>query len=204
MRKPLDILYNFHWIVPGDAARASQAHFGHLAHFLKRHGIATLINLRGRNPQFGWWNSETRICEQIGVLHLDAMLDSRKLPTRAMLAALFDAFDRARRPFLIKCSGGQDRTSFAAALYLIHRNGWAGRAGALAQFSRWPYLHFPNPEQRWLRLFPAYAEEQAAGRALAVWAREIYDPRAFAAWLDEAGLSHRGVFERPQASRWQW
>ena len=35
------------------------------------------------------------------------------------------AFDQAPRPFMLKCSGGQDRTSFAAALYLIHRGGWS-------------------------------------------------------------------------------
>ncbi len=50
------------------------------------------------------------------------MMDSRRLPLRPMLVALFDAFDRAPRPFVIKCSGGQDRTSLAAALYIVHSN----------------------------------------------------------------------------------
>src|SRR6185312_13931426 len=117
-----DILYNFHWVVPGEAARAMQAWAGGLKTFLRRRGIKSIINLRGRNDDLSWWKKETAIAKSIGVAHLDAMLDSRKLPTRAMLERLIESFDTAPRPFLLKCSGGQDRTSFAAALYLIHRD----------------------------------------------------------------------------------
>ncbi len=110
MRKPLDILYNFHWVVPGEAGRAAQAYIGMLGAFLRGNQIAGLINLRGRNPKYSWWRNETKVCEALGVVHLDAMLDSRKLPTRAMLAGLFEAFDGVPKPFIVKCSGGQDRT----------------------------------------------------------------------------------------------
>ena len=47
---------------------------------------------------------------QLRVAHLDPTMDSRRLPLRTMFAALFDAFDAAPRPFLVKCAGGQDRT----------------------------------------------------------------------------------------------
>jgi len=157
MRGPGDILYNFHWIVPGEAARAAQAYAGFLGPFLARHGIKSLINLRGTNPKYGWWRYERRVTEKSGIVHRDVMLDSRNLPTREMLVALFDAFDRAPRPFLIKCSGGQDRTSFAAALFLIHRDGWGARDKALNHFSRFPYLHFPKEHQRWLQPFLVFA-----------------------------------------------
>src|SRR6185369_2025557 len=119
-----DILYNFHWVIPGEAARAMQAWAGGLGPFLKRRGIAAIINLRGRNDDLSWWKKETAIAKSAGIAHLDAMLDSRKLPTTDMLVQLIAAFDAAPRPFMLKCSGGQDRTSFAAALYLIHRDGW--------------------------------------------------------------------------------
>ena len=42
-----DILYNFHWVVPGEAARAMQAWAGGLKTFLRRRGIKSIINLRG-------------------------------------------------------------------------------------------------------------------------------------------------------------
>src|SRR5436190_8212218 len=188
MRSVLDVLYNFHWVVPGEAARMAQAHFGGLDGVLKRHGLKSLINLRGNNPDIGWWRREREVCRRAGATHIDAMLDSRKLPTQAMLADLFDAFDAAPRPFVVKCSGGQDRTSLAAALYILHRAGWGAMDAAEMQFARWPYLHLPKTHQRWLKPFITFAQEDAGGMAVAKWARTHYDPARLAAWLDGHGM----------------
>ena len=162
MRSLGDILYNFHWVVPDECARAAQAWAGGVGPFLERRGIKALINLRGRNDDLSWWKNETGATNARGIAHLDAMLDSRRLPTQAMMARLIEAFDSAPRPFVLKCSGGQDRTSFAASLYLIHRGGWTAMDQARAQFARFPYLHFPKKHQRWLRPFLDFA---AAGFA---------------------------------------
>lgn len=192
----LDLPYNFHWIEPGRAARASQAYAGFLRAFLRAHGIRALVNLRGRNPDRLWWRHETRICSASGILHRDARLSSRQLPTRTMLIDLVDAFDFVPRPLLLKCSGGQDRTSFAAALYLLHVNGWGSLAAARRQFARWPYLHWPRLYQRWLKLFPEFACESAHGAPLKTWIAQEYDPETFAAWLGARGEaeSFRGVY----------
>jgi hypothetical protein len=199
MRPLGDILYNFHWVVPGEAARAAQAYAGFLGPFLTRHGIAAIINLRGPNPDWRWWHYETRVCAKRGVAHFDVMLSSRRLPTRQMLVDLFAAFDAAPRPLLLKCSGGQDRTSFAAALYLLHTQGWGAMEAALAQFARWPYLHLPKPQQLWLREFPEFARERAAGRSLAAWTAESYSAEALKAWLEARGMgtSFRGLYDKP-------
>jgi hypothetical protein len=187
VRSAPQILVNFHWIVRGEAARAAQIHSSLLGGFLTANRIAGVINLRGRHPEFGWWQRETRVCGALGVRHFDAMLDSRMLPSRAMLCALLDAFEAAPSPVLIKCSGGQDRTSFAAALYLLHRKGWAALPDALAQLNRFPFLHFPRTGQFWLRLFPCYAQQKADGRSIDRWVRTDYDPEQFAEWLDGNG-----------------
>ena len=201
-----DILYNFHWVVPGEAARAMQAWAGGLKTFLRRRGIKSIINLRGRNDDLSWWRHETAAAQSIGVAHLDAMLDSRKLPTRAMLVTLIESFDAAPKPFLLKCSGGQDRTSFAAALYLIHRDGWSAMEKAREQFARFPYLHFPKSQQRWLKHFPDFARADSAGAPLAEWARDSYTPEKLKAWLDGNGYagSYAAIFTVPTRSPRQW
>ena len=134
------------------------------------------------------------------------MLDSRKLPTREMLVRLIECFDTAPRPFLLKCSGGQDRTSFAAALYLIHRDGWRAMPAARAQFARFPYLHFPKTHQRWLRPFLDFAQADAGGAPLAAWTRDSYTPEKLKAWLDSHGLadSYAEIFTTPTRSPRQW
>ena len=185
--------------MPRIAARASQAYAGFLAAFLTARGIRAVINLRGSNPGYRWWRYETDVCARLGIVHCDAKLNSRQLPTRAMLLDLLGAFETAPRPFLLKCSGGQDRTSFAAALYLLNAGGWNAMSQAGAQFARWPYLHFPRREQRWLQLFPAFACDQAAGAALGEWLATRYSPQDFKTWLEARGeaQSFRRIYGAP-------
>ena len=201
MRPFLDILYNFHWVRHGEVARSSQAYFGGLTRLMKRHGLRSIVNLRGENSDLSWWRYERRVCEQLGARHFDTMLDSRKLPTRPMLVRLMDAFIDAPRPFLLKCSGGQDRTGLAAALYLIHRDGWSARDAAMAEFAGSAKKH-----QRWLSLFIAFADEEARGRPVAEWIRNDYEPERLAQWLKSHGHadSFEKIFVVPTRSKWQW
>ncbi|MGD0867776.1 MAG: hypothetical protein ABSA49_19745 [Rhizomicrobium sp.] len=199
MRRLSDVIYNFHWIVAGKAARASQAYAGFLRAFLRARAIRSVINLRGPNPKHMWWRYETRICAELGVAHFDTMLSSRRLPTQQMLINLLEAFRQAQTPVLLKCSGGQDRTSFAAALYLLNAQGWAAFEEAEQQFASWPYLHWPRRHQHWLKLFPEFAREDSAGAALAEWLGRDYTPERFKAWLEARGMgdSFRGLYDKP-------
>lgn len=187
MRSPAEVLYNFHWIVPQRAARSSQAYAGFLGPFLRAHGIRAMINFRGPNPAWRWWRNEKSVCARLGVEHHDVMLSSKNLPTRGMLVTMLNAFDRAAQPFLMKCSGGQDRTSFAAALYLLHVGGWEAFNRATEQMSLWPYLHLPRRNQRWLKLFLYFARDDARSRPLRQWIEADYSPEKCKAWLDAHG-----------------
>jgi hypothetical protein len=185
----LDRLYHLHWVTQ-EAARCAQPYLGFYAGFLRPHGFKSLINLRGENADFRWWRTEKRVAQELGIAHFDVKLSSRNLASRSGLAELFAAFDAAPRPLLLKCSGGQDRTSLAAALYVLQAKGWAALQEAESQFAFWPYLHRPKAYQLWLRQFPAYATAEAHGMPLGQWARTSYDPKAFAEFLAAKGLSH--------------
>lgn len=187
MRSPVDVLYNFHWIVPRVAARSSQAYAGFLGPFLRAHGIRAMINFRGPNPSWRWWRNEKSVCKKLNIEHHDVMLSSKNLPTRSMLVTMLNAFDIASQPFLMKCSGGQDRTSFAAALYVLHVGGWTSFAQATEQFSFWPYLHLPRQNQRWLKLFPFFARDACGAKTLRQWIETDYTPEKCKAWLDAQG-----------------
>lgn len=186
MSRILDRLYHLHWVTQ-DVARSAQPYLGFYSSFLAPHAFKSLINLRGENADFRWWTSEKRVASALQIVHFDVKLSSRNLPSRSGLAALFDAFARAERPLLLKCSGGQDRTGLAAALYLLQSGGPGALVRAEAQLKSWPYLHFPKRHQLWLRHFPGYANAQA-GASLALWARAGYDPNHFAEWLAARGL----------------
>jgi len=183
----LDRLYHLHWVT-AEVARSAQPYFGFYGAFLRPHGFRSLINLRGENAEMRWWRSEKQTAETLGISHFDVRLSSRNLPSRSGLAALFDAFAAARLPMLLKCSGGQDRTGLAAALYLLNWKGKDAIKEAEAQLSFWPYLHRPKRHQLWLRHFPAYAVSQSGAASVGEWARSGYDPQHFAEWLASHGL----------------
>src|SRR5687768_9238283 len=172
----LDRLYHLHWVTQ-DVARSAQPYLGFYSAFLAPHRFKSLINLRGENADFSWWTSEKRVTAALKIRHFDVRLSSRNLPSRTGLAALFDAFAAAETPLLLKCSGGQDRTGLAAALYLLHAKGPGALAQANGQLAPWPYLHFPKRHQLWLRHFPGYASAQAGGTPLGQWAHGGYDPQ---------------------------
>ena len=206
MRSLGDILYNFHWVVPGEAARMAQPWAGGYRAFLARRGIRGIINLRGRNDDLSWWKNETAAAAAVGATHFDAMLDSRRLPRRDMLVRLMEGFAAAPHPFVVKCSGGQDRTSLAMALYQIQRDGWSALPAARRQFSRWPYLHFTKARQRWLARFLDFAEQDAKGAPIAAWIANDYTPEKLKAWLDANGMGDftKGIFVNPSRSPFQW
>ena len=183
----LDRLYHLHWVTP-EAARSAQPYLGFYTAFLAPHGFKAVINLRGENARYRWWRGEKRVTEKLDIRHFDVRLSSRNIPSRASLARLFDAFDQAGAPMLLKCSGGQDRSALASALFILRRKGPSALAEAEKQFAFWPYLHRPKRYQLWLREFPAYAVVQAGAMDLGTWARERYRPEHFAAWLSARGL----------------
>lgn len=203
MQHVIDRLYNFHWIKEGQAARSSQAFFGGLTGLMRRHGLKAIINLRGENADLSWWRYERRVCKNLGASHIDAQLSSRHLPTRAMLLRLTEAFATAPRPFLMKCSGGHDRTALAAALFLVHDDGW--QSDAEKQFDEYLFGHKPKKHQHWLKPFIAFAREASGGKSLAQWIGEDYAPEDLAQWLSAHGLNHghAGIFEKPVRSPFQ-
>lgn len=182
----LDRLYNLHWVTP-EVARSAQPYLGFYRAFLHAHGFRAIVNLRGENQTRYWWRAEKRAADALKVQHYNVRLSSRLIPARASLIQLADAFERAPRPFLVKCSGGQDRASLAAAVYLLLRGGEGAWEAAEAQFAFWPYLHWPRLNQTWMQHFPAFARESVGTMSFDEWLKKSYDPGAFADWLTQNG-----------------
>ncbi|HKU63583.1 MAG TPA: hypothetical protein VJQ06_00865, partial [Rhizomicrobium sp.] len=74
------------------------------------------------------------------------------------------------------------------------------------QFARFPYLHFPKTQQRWLKVFLDFAQADADGQALARWIADGYSPEKLKAWLDANGLQggYAAIFSTPTRSPFQW
>lgn len=103
----------------GELYRSNQLSPSELESTVSRHGIKTVINLRGFNPNEDWWKDEKEILEKLKVNFINISMSAKSLPSRENLIALLDAFKNAPRPLLIHCQAGVDRTGEAVAVYQI-------------------------------------------------------------------------------------
>lgn len=127
---PLTVFDNFRTVEPERVYRSAQLDPESLALVFDQYGIRTVINLRGANPQELWYQNEVAATTKAGVQHVDIAMSASKLPSRAILLQLFDAFQTAQYPILIHCEAGADRTGAAAAIWRMALRGDARQAAA--------------------------------------------------------------------------
>ncbi len=112
--------HNFRAVEKGAFYRSGQLDDRHLSAVIAEHSIATVINLRGSNPEQKWYQSERRVCADHGVVHHDLRWSKDKLPTPESLAQFLAWVDTSEQPILVHCQGGIHRTGVASACYLLH------------------------------------------------------------------------------------
>lgn len=188
--------YNWHWVEKPGAdkksglARSAQLYAigGHATTLLRHHGIRSILNLRGENAGKPWYDGLKAAADDLDVGLNSLSFSSRRLPQREILLDLLGLFDSSARPMLMLCSGGADRTSFAAALAVLHARGVDGVDTARRHLRPVPYFHIPKHEQRWIRVFFDWFLETRDGRPLRQWLEETYSPDTFAAWMRDNGM----------------
>ncbi|MEM6311851.1 MAG: tyrosine-protein phosphatase [Pseudomonadota bacterium] len=102
-------------------------------------------------------------------------LSARKAPSRAALLALVDTMRCTPKPFLFHCKSGADRTSLAAAIYLMVFEG-APVSTARRQFSV-RFLHLKWTKSGVLDHILDVFENEAEPRGIdfETWLRTEYD-----------------------------
>ncbi len=115
-------LHQIHTVLPHYFYRSAQLSPQSLQQHIKAQKIATVINLRGANPDKRWYQQELATTKNLGVKHYDVMLSSRKLPPRRNLRKLAYLLMNAPTPVLVHCLSGADRSGLAAAMALILRS----------------------------------------------------------------------------------
>ena len=96
--------------------RSAQPTPGQLERIIRKHGIKTVINLRGRSNR-AVYKLERSVCRSMGVRMVALKLSSRSPVQAENLENLKKAFENAEYPVLIHCKAGADRSSLASVLY---------------------------------------------------------------------------------------
>ncbi|MBS0231861.1 MAG: tyrosine-protein phosphatase [Proteobacteria bacterium] len=148
----LQLSGNFHTVVAGEFYRSGQLSATQIARYAHEYGLKTIINLRGERARRPWYQAEVREANQLGISHVDFEMSARRELTMMQADALVVLMKRAKKPLLIHCEGGADRSGLASALYLA-RVARAGEGAAEAQLSI-QFGHLPLP------FIPEYAMDR--------------------------------------------
>lgn len=178
---------NWAAVVPGRLYRSNHPTPVRLRVAVRRFGLRTIINLRGRRA-CGSDALSRDAARRLGLRHIDAPLESRGAPHRERVLALAEIYRRMEEPALIHCKSGADRTGLASAIFLLV-NG-RSLAEARAQLS-WRFGHFRYARAGILDAFLLCYGRQGEGRKPFLdWVREDYDEAALRRDFVAGGISH--------------
>jgi len=144
----------FHTVVTGRIYRSGQLSGSELQHIIDKHGIKSIINLRGLNDGNEWYETEKETAEKNDVELYSLDFTSYKLPLIKELERLVKVLKEAEKPLLVHCFGGIDRAGMASAIALsIEKD--PPLSDLKEQFS-WKYFVFPFSPSTGPLLFSKY------------------------------------------------
>jgi undecaprenyl-diphosphatase len=133
---------NFHVVSKGVLYRSKQLTGNQLDHFIRKYGIKTVINLRGESAGDKWYQEEINIIKKDSISHLDIHISAvRYVPPQKVDSILKVALS-ARKPILVHCQGGADRTGLFCAAWKYKVEKYSSSIAIKNQLT-WKYGHIP-------------------------------------------------------------
>jgi protein tyrosine/serine phosphatase len=132
---------NFHEVEAGRYYRSAQLAPADLDRAIRRYGIRSVLNLRGKKAGRPWYDKEVAASRANGAVHLDYAIVAEDPVTITQMTEILAILRDAPKPVLVHCQAGSDRTGLVTALYLLSRGKDA--ATAAQALSSWHYGHFP-------------------------------------------------------------
>ncbi len=127
---------NFCVVQEGALYRSAQLSGDALDEYIKRYGIKTIINLRGKHPELSWYVDEKATADRNNVMLCDIPTSADTLTSKKNLTAILEVFDHALRPLLVHCRAGVDRTGEVSALWVMDQQG-KSNTDALNELALW-------------------------------------------------------------------
>jgi protein tyrosine phosphatase (PTP) superfamily phosphohydrolase (DUF442 family) len=131
---------NFHEVEKGVIYRSSWLGADGLEKAIARYGVKSVLNLCGAQPGDAWYDGETKVARQHGIVFRSLALSANTELDVKQVADLVEALRDAPKPLLIHCRAGSDRTGLACAIYVASHGG--SYRDAREQLSLY-YGHFP-------------------------------------------------------------
>lgn len=126
-RLPYDGLRHHGVVEEGVLYRCGQPTPDQLAELIDRHGLKTVVSLRGKRTAEAhdtWEEEERATCTRKGVQFVSIPFNHKNPPTLAQVEQFLNLMRTPERhPVLLHCRLGQQRTLLFCALYRMHLQG---------------------------------------------------------------------------------
>ncbi len=141
------VLYNFGSVEPGQIYRSAQPSPLFLRWLVRRHGVRTLVNLRGRTQGF-----ESAFAARQGLRLYSFDLSASRPPGEAEVARFLALLrDPANYPLLVHCRNGVDRTGYMLGIYRLEAGGWSAARASREMNRFWQFEPLNSLPQRVVR-----------------------------------------------------
>jgi uncharacterized protein (TIGR01244 family) len=171
-RSPYDGLRHFGVVEEGVLYRSGQPAPADLVGLIERCGLKTVVCLRGTrdaDDRDAWEATEREVCRSKGVEFVFLPMNHKNPPTAEQVQQFLDVTrDPARRPVLVHCRIGQQRTLLFCALYRVH----VQRTDADAALREMDALGFNIRKRRHQKLLAAFRQFAAGAVAFKVQGSE--------------------------------
>ncbi len=134
---------NFYEIAPG-VYRSHQLYSFNMPYFYNKYHFRTVLNLRGEKPSAGWYRYESAFCKKHHIKLINFKISDKKIQSVKTMKKIIEIIKTAKKPILIHCKAGADRTGLASALYLYSRGDKNASKMLSFKYGHFPYLGSPT------------------------------------------------------------
>jgi len=148
---------NFRTVTEGEVYRSAQLDKDELTNYVGHYGIKSIINLRGYAGTADWYRQERAFCAAHGIDHYDLPFTAGVQPTDDQLDSLVRLFQIIKRPVLMHCMAGADRSGLAAAIWKLVIDGDPPKKAGRQLSIQYGHLPF-GPTKAMDRAFESYVK----------------------------------------------
>ncbi len=134
---------NFYKVAPG-VYRSAQLYNYNMSFFYKTYHFQSILNLRGAHPDKKWYVYEKNFCKEYNITLIDFGISDKNIQSIKTMRKIINIIKSAKKPILIHCRSGADRTGLASALYLysVHDKNYSKMLSL--KYGHFPYLGSPT------------------------------------------------------------